>query len=950
MPETNSVLVDPATIDWNRPAALGQAVEDLADRLSEEHGTSSSAFRRGLLAGCREIVRQSRRHAEERLLKTRKGLDCARYLAEVQDELVTALYQLAATRLYPAINPTAAERVAVIAVGGYGRGTLAPGSDIDLLFVLPFRKSSWGEQVAEFLLYMLWDLGFKVGHSTRTVDECIRLSHEDNTILTATLEARYICGDERLYADLVKRFRKEVVARDPAGFIAHKLAERDERHRRHGESRYLVEPDVKEGKGGLRDLHTLFWIGKYLYGVQDVAGLVDHGVFTRGELRRFLRAEDFFWAVRCHMHFIAGRGDDKLSFDMQPKVAERMGYRAAGRLKHVERFMRHYFLHAKEVGDLTGIFCAVLEEQQMKPAPRLSRFISGFLRRGENRELPDHPGFRLENGRLAVKDAEVFRKDPVNLLRLFAVADELDVSIHPRTLTLVRRSLRLIDDTVRNDPEANAIFLKLLCDSRDPESALRKLNEADVLGRFIPDFGRIVALMQFNMYHHFTVDEHLIRTVGWLARIDRGELEKEHPLSTEVIRKIRNRRALYVAAFLHDIAKGRPESHSIAGERIARKLCPRLGLSHAETETVAWLVRHHLLMSETSQMRDLSDFKTILDFAEVVQSPERLRLLLILTVVDIRAVGPGVWNGWKGQLLRTLYHETEPVVSGGHASVPLRQRVATAQAAFAERIGWPQEKLASYFRRHYDPYWITTDTEHQLRHARLIERAESEGEKIAIDIHTDAFTAITEITIYTPDHPHLLGMLTGACAAAGANIAGAKIFTTANGWALDTILLQRQFQDDEDELRRARRVAETIRKALTGEIHLARLLAEKPKEPTSRARAFHVAPQVVIDNDSSNRFTIIEVAGKDRIGLLHELTTALFDLNLNIVSAHIATYGERAVDVFYVTDLTGAKITSAARRETIRKALMKVLGEDENGNEGEGSGKRSASGHRSAAE
>jgi [protein-PII] uridylyltransferase len=945
MSETRT-LIDPETIDWEKPAAVGQAVEALADRLAAEHGTSSSAFRRGLLAGCKEIVRLSRRHAEESLIRSRKGLECARYLSEVQDELITALYTLASTRLYPAINPTAAERVSVIAVGGYGRGTLAPGSDIDLLFVLPFRKSSWGEQIAEFLLYMLWDLGFKVGHSSRTVDECIRLSHEDNTILTATLEARYICGDEKLYAELVKRFRKEVVARDPAGFIAQKLAERDERHRRHGESRYLVEPDVKEGKGGLRDLHTLFWIGKYLYGVQDVSGLVDHGVFTRAELRRFLRAEDFFWAVRCHMHFIAGRGDDKLSFDMQPKVAERMGYVAAGRLKHVERFMRHYFLHAKEVGDLTGIFCAVLEEQQMKPAPRLSRFISGFLKRSENRELPDHPGFLLENGRLAVKGESVFREDPVNLLRLFAIADQLDVSIHPRTLTLVRRSLRLIDDEVRNNPEANAIFLKLLCDSRDPESALRKLNEADVLGRFIPDFGRIVALMQFNMYHHYTVDEHLIRTVGWLARIDRGELAREHPLSTEVIRKIKNRRALYVAAFLHDIAKGRQESHSIAGERIARRLCPRLGLSHAETETVAWLVRHHLLMSETSQMRDLSDFKTVLDFAEVVQSPERLRLLLILTVVDIRAVGPGVWNGWKGQLLRTLYHETEPVVSGGHASVPLRQRVAAAQQAFAERIGWPEDRLKAYLERHYDPYWITTDTEHQLRHARLIERAEKEGEKIAIDIHTDAFTAITEITVYTPDHPHLLGMLTGACAAAGANIAGAKIFTTANGWALDTILLQRQFSEDEDELRRARRVAETIRKALTGEIRLSRVLAEKPKEPSGRARAFHVAPQVVIDNDSSNRFTIIEVAGKDRIGLLYELTTALFDLNLNIVSAHIATYGERAVDVFYVTDLTGAKITSAARRQTIRRTLMKVLGDDGS----ESSGSPGAATGRSAAE
>ncbi len=922
MSETD--IIDPSSVNWDSPVAVGQATDAMLARLGEEYGYNSAAFRRDMLKGCKEIVRLSREHAERRLIETRKGLACAEYLSQVQDELISSLYHLASTKLYPAINPTSGERVAVIAVGGYGRGTLAPGSDIDLLFVLPYKQTAWGEQIAEYLLYMLWDLGFKVGYSSRSVEECIRLSREDDTILTATLEARYICGDEALYADLAKRFRDEVVSSDPAQFIADKLAERDERHRRFGESRYLVEPDVKEGKGGLRDLHTLFWIGKYVYGVQDVSGLVAHGVFTKSELRRFLKAEDFFWAVRCHMHFIAGRGDDKLSFDMQPRVAERMGYRSGHGLKHVERFMRHYFLYAKEVGDLTRIFCAVLEERQMKPAPRLSRLLGGFLgrREGSTRRIDDD--FAIENGRLTVTGKDVFSRDPVNLLRLFVVADEHDVGIHPDALTLVRRSLKHITDEVRNDPEANRLFLHLLCDSRDPEASLRKLNESDVLGRFIPEFGRIVALMQFNMYHHYTVDEHLIRTVGWLARIDRGELEKEHPLSTEIVHKLKSRRALYVAAFLHDIAKGRPESHSVAGERIARKLCPRLGLSHAETETVAWLVRHHLLMSETSQMRDLSDFKTILDFAEVVQSPERLKLLLILTVVDIRAVGPGVWNGWKGQLLRTLYYETEPVVSGGHASVPHRQRVEAAQQAFAEAIGWQGAKLEKYLKLHYDPYWLTTDTEHQVRHARLIEKAEAEGEKIAIDIHSDAFTAITEITVYTPDHPHLLGLLTGACAAAGANIAGAKIFTTANGMALDTILIQRKFAEDADEMRRARRIADMIRKALTGEVRLSRLVAEV-KQPQGRLKAFHVAPQVVIDNDSSNRFTIIEVAGKDRIGLLYQLTTALFDLNLNIVSAHITTYGERAVDVFYVTDLTGAKITSAMRRDAIRERLLEVL-------------------------
>ena len=924
-----ALIAELTGVDFSRPEAAGEAVDTLIARLKQEHAPDKPAFRSGLLKGGREIIKAVRAEAERHLLENRKGLACAQFLSDAQDAFLQALFRFITTDLYPRSNPTASERLAMVATGGYGRGALAPGSDIDLLFLFPFRQTAWGEQVVEYLLYLLWDLKFKVGHATRSLDDCVRLAKEDQTILTALMETRHLAGDETLFEEFRQKFRKEVLGRDPQKYIAAKLAERDERHRQHGESRYLVEPDVKEGKGGLRDLQTLFWIGKYVYGVDDVAGLVEHGVFTKEELRRFQKAEDFFWAVRCHLHFLSPRPTDKLTFDLQPKVAERLGFRSAhARLKHVERFMRRYFLHAKEVGDLTRIFAAVLEEQQLKPLPRASRLLQRLLRHPRSRKLKDYPGFLIETGRLDVENEDVFRNDPVNLLRLFVLADRLGADIHPNALKLVRRSIRLINEDVRNDEEANRLFLHLLCDSNDPENVLRQLNEADILGRFIPDFGRIVALMQFNMYHHYTVDEHLIRTVGWLAKIDRGQLKEEHPLSAEIMPKVKMRRALYVAAFLHDIAKGRPESHSIAGEKVARKLCPRLGLSEAETEMVAWLVRNHLLMSEVAQTRDLTDFKTILDFAEQVQSPERLRLLLILTVVDIRAVGPGVWNGWKGELLRTLYYETEPVLSGGHATIPRQQRVARAQAKFAEAVGWPEEKLKSYLERHYEAYWLGTDLEHQLRHARLIERAEREGEKIAIDIHTDKFTAITEITVYTPDYPLLLATIAGACAAADANITGAKIFTTGDGWALDTVFIQRAFEDDADEQRRAKRVAEMIEKALTGEVRLESLLRGKKKTP-ERYKPFRVAPQVVIDNTSSNRFTIIEVEGLDRIGLLHDLTTALHDLNLNIASAHITTYGERAVDVFYVTDLTGAKITSEQRQRTIRQRLLRILREEE---------------------
>jgi [protein-PII] uridylyltransferase len=490
-------------------------------------------------------------------------------------------------------------------------------------------------------------------------------------------------------------------------------------------------------------------------------------------------------------------------------------------------------------------------------------------------------------------------------------------------LKAVRVSLSLIDKDLCKNPEANALFLDMLTNSNSSETLLRMMNEAGVLGRFIPEFGRIVAMMQFNMYHHFTVDEHLIRAVGALAAIEKGRLSEEHPLAAQIFPTLKSRRSLYVATLLHDIAKGRTEDHSIVGERIARHLGPRFGLTPEETETTAWLIRHHLLMSETAQMRDLNDFKTILDFTAVVQSPERLKLLLILTVVDIRAVGPGVWNGWKGQLLRTLYSEALPVLTGGHIGGTRADRVQEAQKIFVANFPlWTESQAKAATTRHYDAYWLNVTLDKQIVHQKLIENAASRS--VVTEIFTDAFTAITELTVYAPDHPRLLALITGACAAAGANIMGAQIFTTTDGMALDTILIQREFSTEDDEQRRAERIAEIIRRSLQGQLRLKDAVASA-NQNRPRLKAFSVEPRVIIDNHSSNRFTVIEINGLDRIGLLYNLTDALFHLSLNIASAHITTFGEKAIDVFYVTDLTGGKIVNPGRHSQIDKALMNVL-------------------------
>ncbi|MGY6569310.1 MAG: [protein-PII] uridylyltransferase [Salinarimonas sp.] len=904
-----------------------ELLDTLLATLEAEHRDSpfrdAAALRARMVPELRNIIDAGRADAEKRLFADREGLGCARRLSRQMDSVVATICEAVRRILYPVENPSTSERLAVVATGGYGRGALAPGSDVDLLFLLPYKQTAWGESMVEAVLYMLWDLRLKVGHATRSVDDCLREGRADFTIRTALLETRHLFGDEELYRDLKSRFEAGIVQGTAAEFVDAKLKERDGRVRKAGASRYLVEPNVKDGKGGLRDLNTLFWIGKYVYQVEDVKDLVTAGLFTAQELRLFQRCEEFLWRVRCHLHFATGRAEERLSFDLQRLIADRLGFSERGGLSAVERFMKAYFLIAKEVGDLTAIVCAAMEARQAKHVPMLDRFI-GSLRRSAPRRRKIGE-FIVENNRLSVKDDGVFERDPVNLIALFREADRHDLAIHPDASRLATRSLKLITPNLRRDERANSLFLEIITSKNKPESVLRRMNETGVLGRFVPDFGRIVAMMQFNMYHHYTVDEHLIRSIGHLADLEAGRLSETHPLSDKIIHTIRHRRALYVALFLHDIAKGRPEDHSIVGARIARKLGPRFGLSRAETDTVSWLVEHHLLMSTIAQSRDLSDPRTVEDFAKVVQTMERLKLLLLLTVADISAVGPGVWTGWKGELLRTLYYETELILGGGDAELARPARMRMAQMQLREQLpDWTNAEFEDYAARHYPGYWLKSDARFRLRHARFMREADAAGQSVATGYETDSFRGVTEITVVSPDHPRLLAIVTGACAAAGGNIVDAQIFTTADGMALDTIFLSRAFDRDEDELRRAERVAASIEAALKGEVKIADLVDGR-RQPRERTKPFVVVPEIAIDNSLSSRFTVLEITGLDRPGLLYDLTTALGKLNLNIASAHIATFGEKVVDVFYVTDLTGGKITRPARQTAIRNAILDVI-------------------------
>ena len=836
----------------------------------------------------------------------------------LMDQLIRVIYDLAANRAYRASNPTAGEHLCIAAVGGYGRGELAPCSDIDLLFVLPFKSTPRNEQVIEYVLYMLWDLGLKVGHATRTIQECVRLSRKDLTIRTSILESRFVWGEKPLFDQLRTRFRKEVVKGSERAFVEAKLAERDERHRRMGGSRYVLEPNVKDGKGGLRDLHTLFWIAKYLHPVREVSDLVDRGVLRASEAARFAKAQRFLSTVRCRLHYLSGRGDDRITFDRQPEIGALLGYKDHAGARGVERFMKHYYLTVKEVGDLTGIFCAALEIEHS----RRSRFALPKL--GLLQRAPD--GLAIESGRLALARGARFVERPIEILRLFHTSQDRGIDIHPRALRAMTRNLRLVDG-LREDAEANRLFLDMLTSPKNPERILRQLNEAGVFGRFIPDFGRVVAQMQHDMYHVFTVDEHTIMAIGILRGIEDGAFAEEMPIATEVVQTVQSRRALYMAVLLHDIGKGRGGDHSEIGEQVALRLCPRVGLTPEETETTAWLVRQHLVMSNTAFRRDVNDPKTVSDFVETVRSLERLRLLLVLTVADIRAVGPGVWTAWKAALLRDLYYAAEEAMTGGMAAAGHGYRIERAKENLAAALDdFAPREIETHLESGYPAYWLSHPTEALARHARLVRAVTRSATPLSIDTRIDRYREATEVTVYAPDHSGLFSHIAGAIAVSGANIVDAKIFTMTDGMALDTFWVQDGRDQPIGSRDRLARLEANIEHAITGRMRPMRELEEMiRKQGEKRDNVFTVEPRVIIDNTASATHTVVEVNGRDRPGLLYALTRALSGEDVQIGSAQIATYGESAVDVFYIKDVFGLKVTHEIKLERIRKALLEAL-------------------------
>ena len=843
-------------------------------------------------------------------LKARKAISSYAFLT---DCLVTSAWKFATEIQFPSHNPTEAEKLSIISVGGYGRREMAPFSDVDLLFLTPYKMTPWSENVIETVLYLLWDLKLKVGHSSRSIKDCLRLGSEDYTIRTAMLEHRFVCGDINLASQLNEKLWRNLFSGTAKDFISAKLIERENRHEKHGQ-RYMVEPNVKEGKGGLRDLQSLYWIAKYVYQTQNISDLVDLNVFRSDEYLQFEQAEEFLWAVRCQMHHLADRAIEQLSFDLQVEVASAMGYHDSRDQRAVEIFMQDYFRHATRVGDLTRIFLTSLEAVHAKDEPLLERIF-------KRKPKIDNDYIVIHN-RLAIKSEKEFLTNPINLLKLFSEALRTGLLIHPNAMRLVSANLAMVNNEFRASTEAQQIFLELLLKHGNPERALRRMNELGFLAKFIPEFEPIVAMMQFNMYHSYTVDEHTIQCLKTLAQIEKGELVEELPIASSILKDGVNRKVIYIALLLHDIGKGRSDDHSILGAKIAKQVSPRLGLNKQETETVEWLVRYHLLMSDMAQKRDISDPRTVRDFAKAVQSVKRLNLLTVLTVCDVRSVGPDTWNNWKATLIRQLYAETKAILEQGAEALNRENRMTEAKKALREKLSeWDNKDIKIETGRHYPPYWQGFQVDAQFAFAKLLRNLGAD--EIKIELTPDTDRDATRICFALSDHPGIFSRLAGALALVGANVVDARSYTSKDGFATAAFWIQ---DGDGSPYNQARfsRLRRMIEKTLSGEVITREAIKERDKFK-KREKAFKVPTSITFDNEGSEIYTIIEVDTRDRPGLLFDLTRTLANMNVYIASAVIATYGEQVVDSFYVKDMFGLKFYSESKQKKLEQNLRQAI-------------------------
>ena len=846
------------------------------------------------------------------------GLEVVHAMTAAVDDLMRALFRYADeehSQRYSRLN----QRLAILARGGYGREELNPQSDIDLLFLHDYKPGPYTEIVTETILHALWDAGLTVGYSVRNVNECIKMAAEDLKEKTAILDARFLGGDEKLYAQLDKALISDVLNRNQQAFFKAKLEESRKRHKQYGESIYLLEPQLKEGEGGLRDLHTALWLAKVKYKVHSLEELVQKAVITEPELSEVNAARDFLLRVRNSLHFLSGRHFDQLTFEYQEQIAPMLGFTESDGNQASANLMRTYYQQASTILSFSeGLIARVTEDTT--PAR--------FLRRRSVRQI--RPGVVIQGNVLGIGTNDFFRREPLNLITIFADCQNHGVELSGSAYQLVRDNLELIDDAMRHDHRTGMALMGILSGRQRVAETLEAMHRAGVLGALIPEFGNLYARVLHDLYHIYTVDRHSLAAVRELERLRAGDLKATNPLLTEVAREYTSLPIVFLALLLHDIGKGHGHDHHELGAQLTVAVCERMGLDAEEMDLVVFLVREHLKMSQVAQKGDVDNPATVEDFARDAGSIDRLKALYLLTFADMRAVAPKVYNNWRDMLLSELYMRSLKMLEhGGREAIDPARRLALVKAAVRAELTEaraPDDAVSAFFDHMPDRYFLTVPEGDIKLHFDMM-RAIEERPLVCRHRHFPELE-FSEFMVVTRDLPGLFSKIAGALTANNLNILSARITTRDDGIALDVFRVSHLGEAgaialDED---RWPRVERDLERLVSGEQDIAALVAEAQKTRFG-ARKFvrRVATEVTVDNRSSEEFTVIDVFTQDRVGLLFTITHTLFELGMKIHLARISTNADQALDVFYISDREGNKITDLERMRSIKAALMERL-------------------------
>ena len=883
---------------------LPPSPEELSDREFLEH-------LKAYLSGTLSVLREEQRDAVS------DGCDACRRYSGAMDAVLRALYGRARQR-YLSAAPDLKYRMAVVAVGGYGREELCPKSDIDLLFLHPYKMDRYVESMTEWMLYPLWDLGLEVGHSVRNVKETVRMAAADDSIRTALLDYRFITGSEPFFDDAGKEIEKFLFYSNADKFIEKKIREMRTRHAKFGSTVYVLEPNVKEGRGGLRDLHTAIWTARIKYKSRNLLDLRNKGVAASQTIRAIRHTLSYLLRVRNELHFLTGKKTDVLSFGVQEQMADLFRYRTYGKTYGVERFMRAYYMHASSAAHLAD---ELLEQ--------VDRFLPDGGRKpffSIRRKTMAGAGI-LYRGKLSLKDSSSFNRDPVNVMEFFRTMQKTHSFLSVEAKKQVQRALPLAGQEFREDPRTGGLFLEILSDPHWLRETLLAMNECRFLGRYIPEFAPLYSKVQRDIYHVYTVDIHSIRAASVFSGLEnKASGTKEEEEFLRIYRSVPRKDLLNLAILFHDIGKGKGHGHSQIGAEIVGRIGPRMGLSEGEVADLVFLVENHLLMAHTSQRRDLHDIELILSFTEAVTTQSRLDRLYLLTYADLHEVGPDVWTQWKAMLLAELYDKAKNILETGKLKRVYEERPLQRREQVREGLSaFPRAEVDRYLSRFDDRYFLGTPDGRFADHLRLLSEFDGSAPRIeAIDYPE---SGASELIIVWNDERGLFAKIAGTLSANGINILNATIATSVDSVALDTFYVSYMGKSLQADPKK-NRVLQDLSAVLRGEATVEQIMAERKIARFVREKVSRYRPtRVVFDNSVSSRYTVVDIFTYDRIGLLYDITRTLAGMGIDIALSKISTKADQVADVFYLTDRGLGKITDEARLEQIRAALLEAIGE-----------------------